>query len=97
MKKIFNINSYSSLFDGDDCTPAVISAINDAQKNGGGTISFGKGEYHFYEKHCVKHYCHPYGSLGNKSIAFPLIDVENITVDGTGSDFIFHSLVTPFV
>ena len=57
MEKIFNISSYASLFDGDDCTPAVLAAINDAEENGGGTIVFDKGEYHFYEKHSVKHNC----------------------------------------
>ncbi|MBE6871549.1 MAG: right-handed parallel beta-helix repeat-containing protein [Ruminococcaceae bacterium] len=97
MKKIFNINNYRSLFDGNDCTPAVLAAINDAQENGGGTIVFDKGEYHFYEKHTLKHFCDPYGSPGIKSIAFPLIGVSHISVDGGNSDFIFHGLITPFV
>lgn len=49
MNTIFNINDYLHLFDGNDCTPAVIAAINDAKQNGG-TVLFEKGEYHFYEK-----------------------------------------------
>ncbi|MBE6871548.1 MAG: hypothetical protein E7491_06290 [Ruminococcaceae bacterium] len=98
MEKIFNISSYASLFDGDDCTPAVLAAINDAEENGGGTIVFDKGEYHFYEKHSVKHNCLPYGNGGGiKNIPFAFIGKSNITVDGGNSDFIFHGMITPFV
>ncbi len=95
MKKIYNISEYVHLFDGGDCTPAVIAALNDAKREGG-IVSFDKGEYHFYEKHTEKRICAPYGSITVKNIAFPLFDTENITIDGSGSDFIFHGLVSPF-
>ena len=87
MKKIYNISEYVHLFDGGDCTPAVIAALNDAKREGG-IVSFDKGEYHFYEKHTEKRLCAPYGSITVKNIAFPLFDTENITIDGSGSDFI---------
>lgn len=98
MKKIFNIRDYESYFDGDDCTGAVIAALDEADKNGGGTVLFPKGLYHFYEKHCKHVQVKPYGNGdGLKKVPFPLVEKHGIVIEGSGSDFVFHGIMTPFV
>ncbi len=97
MKKIYDIRDFGYA-DGGDCTPAARAAIEAAAQNGGGTVRFEKGVYHFYEKHCAEIECAPYGNGGGvKKVPFPLIGKKNVEIDGGGSDFVFHGILTPFV
>ncbi len=77
-------------------TPKVVSAINELKN--GGIIEFEKGEYHFFPEGAVEKYFAPTNNgNGIKKIAFPLIGVKNITIDGGGSTFIFHRDTFPFI
>jgi len=96
--KVFNISGYKNLVSGDDYTLAVIAAVEDADRAGGGIVLFDKGEYDFYPENATKFECAPYGNgSGVKNITFPFIGKRNVTIDGGGSDFIFHGMITPFV
>lgn len=60
---------------------AVQKAISKAKEQGGGTIIFPKGRYDFFQNQSTP---------DEMTIAFHLLQTKNITIDGQGSDFIFH-------
>ena len=83
---------------GDNMTPAVIAAIARARAAGGALITFPKGVYHFRADGAfAKSYHIANNDAGERLIIFPLIDCNGITIDGGGSEFIFHGRVSPFV
>lgn len=62
------------------------------------TIIFPKGVYHFYEEGAAPQFCAiTNNDNGVKKTPFPLIYKKNITIDGGGSEFIFHQRVVPFI
>ena len=88
--------SARSVGDGNNATPAVIAALSKLEN--GGTLRFEKGEYHFYEEGTLKRfYAVSNNDAGEKSIVFPLIQKNDVTVDGGGSVFVFHGKIFPFV
>ena len=84
--------------DGSDSTLAVLKAINASHGNSSPKIIFPKGKYDFWPDFGIEKYCFiSNNDEGLKKVAFPLIDFENIEVDGQGSEFVFHGFVNPFV
>ncbi len=64
----------------------------------GTTLVFPKGTYHFYPQGMAPHFCAiTNNDNGVKLTPFPLIGKRNVTVDGGGSDFIFHGVTLPFI
>lgn len=64
----------------------------------GSCIIFEKGTYHFYDDGAFESFFAPSNNeSGVKKVAFPLIGLSNITIDGNGSTFIFHESISPFV
>lgn len=64
----------------------------------GGDIIFEKGVYHFYKQGTQKQYCAvSNNAFGIKNSAFILKNLENVTIDGNGSQFIFHGDISPFI
>ena len=55
-------------------------------------------DVHFYPERAIGKY-HAVTNHDNsyKYFAFPLIGCTNIEIDGGGSDFIFHGVMTPFL
>lgn len=79
-------------------TPIVIRALSEMQLSGGGILHFEKGEYHFFKDGTEKRFfAVSNNSASDKHIVFPILNMENITVDGHGSTFIFHEIVFPFM
>ncbi|HPE94878.1 MAG TPA: right-handed parallel beta-helix repeat-containing protein [Bacillota bacterium] len=97
MRKVFHIDDYLDRSRGCDATQAVIDMIAAVRENGGGTIVFFKGEYHFYAHEAQQHTCYPYGCGGSQKTAFLLTQMKDVTVDGGGSDFVFHGIIVPFI
>ncbi|QCX53829.1 right-handed parallel beta-helix repeat-containing protein [Elizabethkingia sp. JS20170427COW] len=62
------------------------------------TIIFPKGRYDFYEENAFikEYYISNHDQVNPKKVAFALENLENITIDGQGSDFIFHGRMIPF-
>lgn len=62
-------------------------------------VVFEKGEYHFYPEMSASGVYYISNNFGNieKNIAFFIKDMENFTINGNGSDFIFHSVINPFI
>ena len=93
-KKIIISNTFSG--EGNDVTSAVAEALGKLKKTGG-TLSFEKGVYHFFTENALSEFLAvTNNNSGNKKIIFPIFDFNNLTVDGGGSTFIFHSGAFPF-
>ena len=81
-----------------NATPEVVQALNKLKAAGGGELHFETGEYHFYRDGVRKEFFAVSNNTANdKYIVFPILDMENITVDGHGSTFVFHEIVFPFM
>ncbi len=77
-------------------TEKVVSAL--AENNDGVSIKFEKGEYHFFPEGAMQKYFAPTNNgNGVKNIAFPIIGMKNVKIDGGGSTFIFHGNTFPFI
>ncbi len=93
-KRIVISNTFSGPLN--DVTATVNEAIEKLAETGG-VLRFQKGEYHFYKDNgVVKNLYISNNDSGEKQIAFHLDGLHNITVDGGGSTFIFHSGTFPF-
>ena len=81
-----------------NATPEVVRALNEIKAAGGGELHFEAGEYHFFREGAEKKFfAVSNNSANDKYIAFPIIGMENLTVDGHGSVFVFHEIVFPFM
>ena len=62
------------------------------------TVVFPKGRYDFYEDGAFQreYYISNHDQTNPKSVGFALENLQNITIDGQGSDFIFHGRMIPF-
>lgn len=90
-----NLADYLSFSEGKNTTPAIAAAFS-ALKDGD-TLYLGGGKYELYAAGAVeKEYYISNNDFGVKPIAFPLIGMNNVTVDGEGAELIFHGRVLPF-
>lgn len=95
---IISLNDYRHLFEEKDATLAVQEALLVCRDNPGATLKLGGGELHFYKKYAFeKEYYVSNNDYSKKSIAFPLIEMKDITIDGEGADLLFHGEILPFV
>jgi hypothetical protein len=96
MIKLIHINDYLSKPD-ENCTPAVIKAISQAD-DCESIISFDRGTYHFYPEGTAEGEFYPSNNDGGmKKIVFPVFGKKQLTIDGGGSEFIFHGRISPFI
>lgn len=80
----------------DDATQKIYEVVQSLKD--GSTISFERGTYNFYPEKAVGKYCYISNHNDHMSrIAFDLDGVNNITIDGNGSEFIFHGRTIPFL
>ena len=58
-----------------------------------------KGEYHFYSSGALKMCFHTsnHDQPTFQPVAIPLVDLDGVTIDGSGSTFYFHNLLEPFL
>ena len=81
-----------------NATPEVVRALSAIKSAGGGELHFETGEYHFYKEGTKSEfYAISNNSANVKSMVFPICDMENVTIDGHGSVFVFHEVVFPFM
>lgn len=97
-KTEINVADYGVKGDGSDSTAAVQKVLAAAKSAGGDVvIKFPKGRYDFAPNYAPEEYLFiSNNDEGLKRIVFNLNGYENITIDGQGSDFIFHGFVNPF-
>ncbi len=62
------------------------------------TVVFPKGTYHFYEEGAFtkEYYISNHDQDNPKKVGFALENLSNLTIDGQGSEFIFHGRMVPF-
>ena len=82
----------------DDHSFNLYNAIEYCRQNGEDGIVFEKGRYDFYPNMASEHLLHisNHDVYGETRIAFLLKDMANFTVDGGGSEFVFHGFMVPF-
>lgn len=81
-----------------NATPVVKNALEKVRGKRGAELVFEKGEYHFYrEGASVKFLSAGYNTAEDKTIAFLIEEADGLTIDGSGSLFVFHDMVFPFV
>ena len=99
MENIINITDFmSDIKSGDDVTSAVFDAMLKCKSVKNPVLVFPKGVHHFWpDKAFEKYYFISNNDHGLKRIAFPVIGMENLTIYGGGSEFMFHGRMTPFV
>lgn len=79
-------------------TPYVIEALEKIKSAGGGTLCFKTGEYHFFSEGSRKEFfAISNNSACDKYMVFPVLNMENLVIDGHGSVFVFHDVVFPFM
>ena len=82
----------------EDATPSVLRALMNADKKMVREIRFEKGTYHFYPDKALEKFCFISNHEDVRAhTAFPIMDMENITIDGQGAEFIFHGIMIPFL
>ena len=61
------------------------------------TVVFPKGRYDFYEEGSFEreYYISNHDQLNPKKVGFALEHLQNVTIDGQGSEFIFHGRMIP--
>lgn len=86
-----------------NATPIVRKALNQLKSDGGGTLIFPKGTYHFHAEGCRVSKTGtdgPYVSNNQddfpKWTAMPIKEMKNITIDGSGSLFLMHHRMMVF-
>ena len=62
------------------------------------TVTFPKGRYDFYEDGSFQreYYISNHDQTNPKNVGFAFENLQNIIIDGQGSDFIFHGRMIPF-
>jgi hypothetical protein len=85
---------------GQNATPIVRKAIESLKAAGGGKLVFPKGTYDFYEEGSLLTKDSPYVSNNQddfpKWTAFPIKEMQNLTIEGSGSLFLFHHRMIVF-
>ncbi|WP_422080902.1 right-handed parallel beta-helix repeat-containing protein [Ulvibacterium sp.] len=81
-----------------DIVLEVNQLLHSLKKKKDVVLSFPKGTYQFYPENAFE----TYWAVSNhdnslKKMAFPLFDMDGITIDGNGSEFVFHGRICPIV
>lgn len=83
---------------GKDVTFEVNQLVESIRNESDITLTFPKGQYEFYPENGTEIYrAISNHDNGLKRIVFPFFGHKNITVDGGGSLFLFHGIISPFV
>lgn len=100
---VIDFSNYIPVADGrsGDCAKAVISALEDIRAGGEDCVlSFPKGEYHIYKDFCPVREWHTSNTdstkYPKKTIGFLIENQKNLTVEGNGSEFVFHGDMMAF-
>ena len=85
----------------ENSSPAVVKFIEQLQSRKTATpitVKFPKGRYDFYEDGAFvrEYYISNHDQDNPKKVAFALENLQNLTIDGQGSEFVFHGRMIPF-
>lgn len=95
---VVNVADYGAYPDGGDATRAVLAALEACRLKGAKRLVFPSGRYDFLPDFAEEAYLFVSNNdEGLKRIVFPLVGLEGLTIDGQGSEFIFHGFLNPFL
>ena len=81
-----------------DATWTFVQAIQYCKENKINKLTIPKGTYHLYPDKAYGHYCAVSNNdNGMKRTAFPLIETNNLEIEGNGTLLICHGQITPFI
>jgi hypothetical protein len=84
--------------DGSDTTPAVRAALEECRRTKARRLVFPTGRYDFWPDRAAEKYLYiSNNDEGLKRIAFPLLGIEDLEIDGQGAQFVFHGYISPIV
>ncbi len=94
-EKILKASDYIKATD-TDVAMGLYRLFEEAKKNNYSKIQFEKGTYHVYGDHAFeKYFFISNHDSGPKKVAFPVISLNNLVIDGGGAEFIMHGIVMP--
>lgn len=81
----------------EDQGPALRKAISALRAHPGVTLNIPKGSYHFYREGALalSYHISNHDQPAIQPVCIPLIDLENVTIEGNGSKLLFHNYVQP--
>jgi hypothetical protein len=83
---------------GEDATQLVTEALRECKSQKASKIVFTKGKYEFRPDFASEKYVFiSNNDHGLKNNLFDLSDMENLEIDGQGSEFLFHGYLCPFL
>ena len=83
---------------GKDATEGIRAALTACRNSGARRLVFAKGIYDLWPDRAAEKYLYVSNNdHGLRRIAFPLDAMENLEIDGSGSSFIFHGPMVPFL
>lgn len=80
-----------------NAVPYVQKALEECRKHPGSILKFPKGRYDFWAAHAVEREYFETNTYDNnpKTLAIVLDEMQNVTIDGDGSEFIMHGRMQP--
>lgn len=95
----WNASEHGIIPDGRDCTWALRNLLQNIKKGQGPKrLTFPKGQYNFHGNLAEERYLFiSNNDEGLKRVIFSLAGFDDLTIDGQGSEFIFHGFVNPFL
>ena len=81
-----------------NAVPYVIKAMEACRDAGNTVVIFPKGRYDFWPHHCIERDYYESNTTDNnpKRLAILIDGKDGLTIDGNGSDFVFHDRMQPF-
>ncbi|MDR1593514.1 MAG: right-handed parallel beta-helix repeat-containing protein [Prevotellaceae bacterium] len=82
----------------ENAVPYVREALEHCRKNGVSTLTFPKGRYDFWTHRCIErdYFESNTSDVNPKRLAVLVEHFDGLTIDGNGSDFVFHDRIQPF-
>ncbi len=91
------VNRITILPKAGNTTPRVTEALGKLKTGQGNQLVFEKGIYHFRKEGCHERDIRAINiAPGIKNVIFDLEGISDLTIDGSGSEFIFDDIVFPF-
>ena len=91
--------SYNQFATSDDVAYNIYNALLYCHQNNEDTLVFDKNTYHIFSQNAQDYICciSNHSAYGFQRCLFLLKDFDNFTIDGGGSEFVFHDLITPVI
>jgi len=84
--------------EGADAVPMIRAALERAQREGATEIRFSPGIYHLFRERAAEQFRHVANhDDGLRRVAFPLIGVRGLRIEGAGARFVAHGQMIPWV